>query len=90
MSGELLGSPASIRTRSDTMAKPSKAPKLKTKKALAKRLKVTKNGKIKRQKAGRGHLMSHKSGKRRRHLRKPGLVEGRQAKTYLELLRPGR
>ena len=64
--------------------------KPKTKKALAKRLRLTKNGKVKRQKAGRGHLMSHKSGKRKRQLRKPGLVEGATAETYRFLLAPGR
>lgn len=64
--------------------------KAKTKKALAKRFKLTKNGKVKRQKAGLGHLCSHKSGKRKRHLRKPGLVAGKTAKTYQILLAPGR
>ncbi len=64
--------------------------KLKTKKAVAKRLKLTKSGKIKRQKAGRGHLMSGKGGKRTRHLRKPGLVEGSIHDTYVKLLLPGK
>ncbi|MFH0947105.1 MAG: 50S ribosomal protein L35 [Planctomycetota bacterium] len=64
--------------------------KQKTRKALAKRFKLTKSGKIKRHKAGSGHLMSHKSGKRRRHLRKPGLVEGKIAATYVILLAPGK
>ena len=64
--------------------------KPKTRKALAKRFKLTKSGKVKRQKAGRGHLMSHKSGKRRRHLRKPALVVGKTAATYVYLLAPGK
>ncbi|MBI4882195.1 MAG: 50S ribosomal protein L35 [Planctomycetes bacterium] len=64
--------------------------KPKTKKALSKRLKLTKSGKIKRQKAGRSHLMSHKSAKRRRRLLKPGLVAGKTAKTYAILLAPGK
>jgi large subunit ribosomal protein L35 len=63
--------------------------KQKTKKALAKRLKLTKSGKVKRHKAGRGHLMSKKSGKRVRHLRKPGIVQGKIAVTYAKLLAPG-
>lgn len=63
--------------------------KLKTKKSLAKRVRLSKGGKIKRQKAGRGHLMSGKGGKRVRHLRKPGYVEGKIAENYLKLLRPG-
>ena len=41
-------------------------PKQKTHKGLAKRVKVTKNGKIKRKKAFTGHLMSHKDGNTRR------------------------
>ncbi len=64
--------------------------KPKTKKALAKRFRLTKSGKVKRQKAGRGHLLSHKSGNRKRHLRKPGYVEGATADTYRILLAPGR
>jgi len=45
-------------------------PKMKTHKGLAKRVKVTARGKIKRRKAGSGHLMSGKSGNRCRSLRK--------------------
>ncbi|UCC95194.1 MAG: 50S ribosomal protein L35 [Candidatus Omnitrophota bacterium] len=45
-------------------------PKLKTKKALAKRVKITKKGKILCSKAGRRHLLSGKSKKRKRALRK--------------------
>jgi large subunit ribosomal protein L35 len=64
--------------------------KPKTKKALAKRFRLTKHGKVKRFKAGKSHLMSHKSGKRVRQLRKPTLVEGKIAKTYAYLLAPGK
>lgn len=63
--------------------------KQKTKKAIAKRFKLTKTGKIKRHKAGSGHLLSHKSMKRKRRLRKPGLVVGNTLKTYRILLAPG-
>ncbi len=49
-------------------------PKMKTHKGVKKRVKITKNGKIKRGMAGAGHLMSSKSAKRRRKLRKGGLV----------------
>ena len=41
-------------------------PKLKTNKSAAKRLRVTKNGKIKRFRAGKRHLLSSKSTKRKR------------------------
>lgn len=45
-------------------------PKLKPHKGLKKRVKVTAKGKVKRPKAGKGHLMSGKSGRRRQRLRK--------------------
>ncbi|MBN2097902.1 MAG: 50S ribosomal protein L35 [Candidatus Omnitrophica bacterium] len=57
-------------------------PKLKTKKSLAKRFKITKSGKIKRQRAGRGHLLSHKSRKRKRHLRKSALASKTDRKLF--------
>lgn len=45
-------------------------PKLKTRKAVQKRVKVTKKGKIKKSKAFRGHLLTSKSRKRKRSLKK--------------------
>lgn len=55
-------------------------PKLKTKKGLAKRFRVNKNGRIKRMKAGRRHLLGKKSGKRKRLLRKMAMVPKSHAK----------
>ena len=49
-------------------------PKQKTHKGLAKRVKVSAKGKIKIHKAGAGHLMSTKSAKRRRRIRRTGVV----------------
>jgi large subunit ribosomal protein L35 len=49
-------------------------PKQKTHKGLAKRVKVTANGKIKLHKAGASHLMSVKNAKRRRRIRRTGTV----------------
>lgn len=49
-------------------------PKLKTHKGLKKRIKVTAKGKVMRQRAGKSHLLSGKSGKRRQHLRKKAEV----------------
>ena len=46
----------------------------KTKKAVAKRFKVTATGKVLRSKASRRHLLSSKSAKRKRKLAKAGLV----------------
>lgn len=48
--------------------------KHKTKKAIAKRFRLTKNGKLKYMKANRGHLLGHKSRKRKRQLRRGGIV----------------
>ncbi|MCM8819586.1 MAG: 50S ribosomal protein L35 [Candidatus Omnitrophica bacterium] len=48
--------------------------KLKTKKSLAKRVKVTKNKKVLRWKACRRHLLSYKSKKRKRFLGKKTVV----------------
>lgn len=49
-------------------------PKQKTHKGLAKRVKVTARGKIKHRRAGASHLMSGKSAKRRRRIRRPAVV----------------
>ena len=47
----------------------------KTKKAVAKRFKVTGTGKIMRRQAGLRHLASSKSSKRKRHLGKSMVVD---------------
>ncbi len=49
-------------------------PKQKTRKAVAKRIRVTATGKIVRTKAGRRHLLANKSRKRKRNMRRKGLV----------------
>jgi large subunit ribosomal protein L35 len=46
-------------------------PKMKTRKAAAKRLKRTGSGKLRRHKKGRRHLLSSKTTKRKRNLRRP-------------------
>ncbi|MBD3379029.1 MAG: 50S ribosomal protein L35 [Candidatus Omnitrophica bacterium] len=61
-------------------------PKLKTRKGLAKRVKVTKNGKIKRHKEGARHILTKKSRKRKRSLRKPTTVDKTVEKNMKELL----
>ena len=50
-------------------------PKQKTHKGLAKRVKVTASGKVKRKKSFSGHLMSKKNGKRRRRVGSSVLVK---------------
>ena len=65
-------------------------PKMKTRRAAAKRFEVTGNGKIRRRRAFRSHLLSDKTRKRKRHLRKKALVSKadekrvRQALPYLK------
>ena len=61
-------------------------PKVKTHKGTAKRFKVTKGGRVRRRKCGSGHLLSHKSGKQLRKLRRPALVSGRKERTLKRLL----
>ncbi len=61
-------------------------PKLKTRKGLAKRCKVTKTGKIKRQKEGARHILTKKSRKRKRSLKKATHVDSTIAKTIKMLL----
>ncbi|MDP6179684.1 MAG: 50S ribosomal protein L35 [Desulfatiglandales bacterium] len=49
-------------------------PKIKTKRGAAKRFKITGSGKIVRNKAFSNHILTKKSTKRKRTLRKSGLV----------------
>ena len=63
-------------------------PKQKTHKGMKKRFKITASGKVKHRKAFRGHLLSHKSGARKRHLRKDGVLEPTEAKLIIAGLRP--
>jgi large subunit ribosomal protein L35 len=58
-------------------------PKMKTHKASRKRFKVSANGKLKRTQAGKKHLNSHKSGKRKRHLRSKVAETGIVAQKYI-------
>ena len=59
-------------------------PKMKTHKASRKRFRITANGKLKRSQAGKKHLNSHKSGKRKRHLRGGVIVTGIVAAKYIK------
>ena len=59
-------------------------PKQKTHKGAAKRFKVTATGKLKRSQAGKKHLNSHKTGKRKRQLRGRVAEVGTVAQKYLE------
>ncbi len=61
-------------------------PKAKTHKGIAKRTKLTASGKVRHKRAGSGHLMSCKSGNRKRHLRKPSFLRGAIAATVKRML----
>lgn len=61
-------------------------PKLKTHKGAAKRFKVTGSGKIKRYRAYKSHLLTGKSAKRMRRLRKSDLVPDVQYDNVKKLL----
>lgn len=51
-------------------------PKIKTRRAAAKRFRITGSGKIMRHHCKMRHLLECKSSKKRRHMRKAGLVAG--------------
>jgi large subunit ribosomal protein L35 len=61
-------------------------PKMKTHKGSKKRFRVTASGKVKRRQAGKKHLLSHKTGKRKRQLREPVVDAGKLAKKYREMM----
>lgn len=61
-------------------------PKMKTKRAAAKRFRVLGSGKIKRAKAYRRHILEHKSRKRKRRLSDKALVDSTQEKNIKSLI----
>jgi large subunit ribosomal protein L35 len=61
-------------------------PKMKTNKSVAKRVKITGTGKMRRHRAGAGHLKSRKSPKRLRRFRKATEVSPAFAKHVKRLL----
>ena len=61
-------------------------PKMKTKKAAAKRFKVTGTGKLKRYKAYKSHILTKKSQKRKRNLRKSAVVDSTNVKSMKKAL----
>ncbi|MGQ4648893.1 50S ribosomal protein L35 [Lyngbya aestuarii] len=61
-------------------------PKLKTRRAAAKRFRATGSGKIRRRKAFKNHLLEHKNAKRRRRLTSLTLVNERDAENVRMML----
>lgn len=61
-------------------------PKVKTNRAAMKRFRKTKNGKFKRNKLGKRHLMAAKSPKRRRQLKQGTMVSEPDTKRIAKML----
>ncbi|MBN4066607.1 50S ribosomal protein L35 [Simkania negevensis] len=61
-------------------------PKMKTRKAVQARFKLTGTGKLKRRRPGLRHILTKKSSKRKRHLRSDALVDKGQLKMYKRLM----
>lgn len=61
-------------------------PKMKTKRAAAKRFKKTGTGKVKRNQAFKSHLLEGKTAKRKRKLRKSALVHSGDVKRIKQLI----
>ena len=60
--------------------------KMKTKRAAAKRFKVTGTGKLVKMKAYKSHILTKKSAKRKRNLRKAATVDDSNVKPMKKLL----
>lgn len=61
-------------------------PKIKTHSSSKKRFKLTATGKVKRSRAGKQHLLNHKSPKRKRGLRSTSLADKTNAATIKRLI----
>ena len=61
-------------------------PKMKTTKAAAKRFKTTGTGKLKRNKAYKSHILTKKSQKRKRNLRKAAITDASNVKAIKKIL----
>ena len=61
-------------------------PKMKTSRAAAKRLKVTVTGKLKRNKAYKRHILTKKTTKNKRNLRKAAMTDAANVKTMKKIL----
>lgn len=60
--------------------------KMKTKRAAAKRFKVTGSGKLVRNKANQSHILTKKTTKRKRKLRRATLVDDTNVKTMKKIM----
>jgi large subunit ribosomal protein L35 len=60
--------------------------KQKTKKAVVKRMKLTKTGKVKRRHSFTSHIMVRRSRKRKRHLRQAAILPGKHGQNMARAL----
>ncbi len=64
-------------------------PKMKTNRSAAKRFKITGSGKVRRQHAYKSHILTKKTQKRKRRLRKSDICAPGDARRIKRLLRGG-
>jgi len=64
-------------------------PKMKTRKAMKKRFRITATGKLKRTRPGRRHMLTKKSAKRKKNLAKARYVDSGQEKMFRDLIGAG-
>lgn len=74
------------RVDTDRIKEELNMPKLKTKRAAAKRFKATGSGKLKRNKAYKSHILTKKSTKRKRNLRKATMTDATNEKVMKKIL----
>lgn len=60
--------------------------KIKTHRGAAKRFRLTKSGKVKRAKANKSHILTKKTSKRKRSLRKMGYASAADTKVIKKLI----
>ncbi len=63
-------------------------PKLKTKKGVSKRFKLTKKGKVKYRPGGKSHLLSAKEKERIRHLRRADTLKNKKEIKFIKRMLP--
>ncbi len=61
-------------------------PKMKTSRSAAKRFKLTGTGKLKRSKAYKRHILTKKTPKNKRNLRKPAMTDDTNVKNMKKIL----
>ena len=61
-------------------------PSMKTNRSAAKRFKLSGNGKLIRNKANKSHILTKKTTKRKRNLRKPAVTDATHVKTMKKIM----